>query len=96
VGLPPAREDGLAVAVGRPTIGSFRSAVLIAIALSALLVAWWAPIGFMVAALATAAAAKACASLADRKIGGHTGDVIGASVVVCDLTYALALTIWTV
>ncbi|MEO1105427.1 MAG: adenosylcobinamide-GDP ribazoletransferase, partial [Pseudomonadota bacterium] len=95
VGLPPARTDGLAVGIGRPTIASFRSAVLVAIAMTALLVAWWAPIGFIVAALAAAVAAKTCASIAERKIGGHTGDVIGASVVTSDLLYALALTMWT-
>lgn len=94
VGLLPARADGLAVAVGRPTVPTFRRALVIAIVATALLLAWWAPVGWIVASLGAAGAAKGCASLADRKIGGHTGDVIGATVVLCDLTYLLAVTIW--
>ena len=95
-GLAPARTDGLAVAVGRPTIGAFRSALIVAIIVTALLTVWWAPVGFVLAGVAAAAAAKGCASLAEAKIGGHTGDVIGASIVVTDLSYLLVLTIWTV
>ncbi len=95
VGLVPARRDGLAVAIGRPTIATFRRAIVIAAAATAILVAWWAPVGFVLAAVAAAGAAKACATLADHKIGGHTGDVIGATVVVADMTYLLVLTMWT-
>lgn len=95
VGLVPARRDGLAVAIGRPTIATFRRAIFIAAAVTVLLVTWWAPIGFVLAAVAAAGAAKACATLADHKIGGHTGDVIGATVVVADMTYLLVLTMWT-
>ncbi|WMS42057.1 adenosylcobinamide-GDP ribazoletransferase [Acuticoccus sp. MNP-M23] len=95
-GLGPARADGLAVAVGRPTISTFRNALLVAIAVTAVLTVWWAPLGFVLAAMAAAAAAKGCASLADAKIGGHTGDVIGAGIIVADLSYLLVLTIWTV
>lgn len=94
-GLMPARRDGLTVSIGRPTIATFRRAILLAIVASALLVAWWAPVGFVLAGLAAAGAAKACAVLADAKIGGHTGDVIGATVVVADLTYLMVLTMWT-
>ncbi len=95
-GLGPARTDGLAVTVGRPTVATFRNALIVAIATTALLTVWWAPLGFVLAAMAAAGAAKGCASLADAKIGGHTGDVIGASIVVADLSYLLVLTIWTV
>jgi len=95
VGLPPARRDGLAVGIGRPTIPTFRRAILIAVLATAVLVAWWAPVGFMLASVAAAAASKACATLAEHKVGGHTGDVIGATVVVSELTYLLVLTMWT-
>ena len=95
VGLLPARKDGLAVAVGRPAVATFRRALVYAVAVGAVLVAWWAPLGFVVAGVAAAGTAKACASLADWKIGGHTGDVIGATVVLADLAYLLAITIWT-
>lgn len=96
VGLSPARRDGLAVSIGRPGAGVFRRAIFLALALTALLVAWWAPFGFLLAGLAAAGAAKGCASLAEAKIGGHTGDVVGATVIVAELTYLLVVTIWSV
>jgi adenosylcobinamide-GDP ribazoletransferase len=94
VGLPNARDDGLAVTMGRPTPGAFRRAVLLGLAIAALLVAWRSPVGFVLGALAAALAAKGVASLADRKIGGHTGDVIGAAVILGDLSYLAAFTMW--
>lgn len=94
VGLPNARDDGLAVTMGRPTPGAFRRAVLLGLAVAALLVAWRSPVGFVLGALAAALAAKGVASLADRKIGGHTGDVIGAAVILGDLSYLAAFTMW--
>ncbi|MEM9224708.1 MAG: adenosylcobinamide-GDP ribazoletransferase [Pseudomonadota bacterium] len=96
VGLLPARADGLAVAVGRPSVRAFRKALIYGLVATLVLVAWWAPIGVILAAIAAAAVAKGCASLAQSKVGGHTGDVIGACVVLADLSYVLALTIWTV
>ncbi|MEM8662531.1 MAG: adenosylcobinamide-GDP ribazoletransferase, partial [Pseudomonadota bacterium] len=96
VALPPAREDGLAVAIGRPTVKRFREALIIAIIITAALTVWWAPLGFVVAGVATAAVVKAFSEVSERKIGGHTGDVIGASVVLADLTYIATLTMWTV
>ena len=94
--LPPARSDGLAVTVGRPTVSTFRKALIVGLILTALLVAWWAPLGFIVAGIAAAATAKFTATLAEAKIGGHTGDVIGATIVLADLAYLLVLTLWTV
>ncbi|MEM8551266.1 MAG: adenosylcobinamide-GDP ribazoletransferase [Pseudomonadota bacterium] len=94
VALPGARAEGLAARIGQPTVATFRKALLWGIAITALLTVWWAPVGFLVAGVAVAAAAKACALLADRLIGGHTGDVIGATIVVTDLTYLAAITMW--
>lgn len=94
VGLPNAREGGLAAAMGRPTPATFRRAVLLGLGVTAALLLWRSPSGFVIAAVAAALAAKAVASLADRKIGGHTGDVIGAAVVLGDLTYLAAFTMW--
>ncbi|MEM7695879.1 MAG: adenosylcobinamide-GDP ribazoletransferase [Pseudomonadota bacterium] len=94
VGLPPAREDGLAASFGRPTVAAFRQSLLIAIALAALATAWWAPIGLLVAVVAALAVAKGCAVIADRTIGGHTGDVIGATVVCAEVTVLTILTMF--
>ncbi|MBJ3777984.1 adenosylcobinamide-GDP ribazoletransferase [Acuticoccus mangrovi] len=93
VGLPNARDDGLAVAAGRPSTAAFRRALVLAVVVTLVLVGWITPLGFILGAVAAAAAAKGVASLADRLIGGHTGDVIGAAVVAGDLAYLAAITI---
>lgn len=94
VGLPPARTDGLAAAAGRPTPTHFRLALALAIALCAALTAWISPLGFVAAGVCAAAGAIGVARLADAKIGGHTGDVIGAAVIVGDLSYLAAFAIF--
>ncbi|MEM8852845.1 MAG: adenosylcobinamide-GDP ribazoletransferase [Pseudomonadota bacterium] len=94
VGLPPARTDGLAVAAGRPTSTAFRKAVVLGALITAALTVWISPFGFFLAALGAAGAAKLVASLAERKINGHTGDVIGCAVIVADIAYLAAFLLW--
>jgi len=73
--LPPAREDGLGAAAGRPGRGvALVGAVIgVAIAISCL-----GPVRGAVAAALAALAVAATAALARRQIGGYTGDVLGA------------------
>jgi adenosylcobinamide-GDP ribazoletransferase len=86
--MPFAREDGLAASAGRPEPW---------IALMACVVA--AIIGFValpastaMAAVIVAAAGAACvAVLAQRQIGGQTGDVLGAAEQVCEIAVLLTL-----
>lgn len=93
VGLPSARE-GLAAAMGRPSPSTFRLAAAIGAGL-ALLLMLPVGIGALLAGLGLSIAAViGVARLADRLIGGHTGDVIGAAVVAADLAYFLGVTIW--
>ncbi|UOM34646.1 adenosylcobinamide-GDP ribazoletransferase [Acuticoccus sp. I52.16.1] len=92
-GLPNARTGGLAASAGRPTGNDFRTAMLMALAITAVLTLWVSPLGFILAGLTAAGSAKAVASLADAKIGGHTGDVIGAAVILGDLSYLAGFTI---
>jgi adenosylcobinamide-GDP ribazoletransferase len=75
-GLPPARRDGLGWTAGHPD----RRRVVDAGALGALIVvaALWPIWGLLaIACAATAAALVAC--LAHRRLGGQTGDVLGAA-----------------
>ncbi len=74
--LPPARHDGLGRAAGQPD----RSRVVDAGALGALIVVatLW-PIWGLVAIVAASAAGIAVGWLARRRLGGHTGDVLGAT-----------------
>jgi adenosylcobinamide-GDP ribazoletransferase len=74
--LPPARRDGLGWSAGQPD----RRRVVDAGALGALIVvAMLWPIWGLVAIVAATAAGIAVGWLARRRLGGHTGDVLGAA-----------------
>jgi adenosylcobinamide-GDP ribazoletransferase len=86
--LPPARADGLSRAAGRP---SPRGVALAALLGAALLL----PAGPLPALLAVALAGAATlgwARLARAKIGGQTGDVLGAGQVLAEIALLAALT----
>ena len=88
VAMPYARADGLAVSAGRPDSGiALTACVLAAVIAFAALPAATA----MVAAFVTAAAAASVAALAQRQIGGQTGDVLGAVEQVCEVAVLLTL-----
>jgi adenosylcobinamide-GDP ribazoletransferase len=85
--LPPARSDGLSVAAGRPSPGGAAAALLLGAAIT--LPALGAAAG--VAAIAAVAVATLClAALAQRQIGGQTGDVLGAMQQVGEAATLLA------
>ena len=73
--MTPARADGRGVEAGRPSVSVATAAVTIGvlISLSAL-----GPIRAAIALGAASAAVFASAMLAQRRIGGYTGDVLGA------------------
>ncbi len=85
--LPHARRKGLSHRVGAPTSGRVATGVLLAIALG------WLTTGPAIigAALAAGAAAAIVALLAQKKIGGQTGDVLGAAQQLGELAALLAL-----
>ncbi|MGZ9034044.1 MAG: adenosylcobinamide-GDP ribazoletransferase [Rhodospirillales bacterium] len=73
--LAPARVSGLAAAAGRPD----QAAIIVALGLAALIA--WPCLGFggtLLALAAAGAATAATALLAQRMLGGTTGDVLGA------------------
>ncbi|CCQ72038.1 adenosylcobinamide-GDP ribazoletransferase [Magnetospira sp. QH-2] len=73
--LSPARADGLAQGAGRPQEGASNLALLMAGGLVILLLGFQAGGGALAGGLV---AAWAVASLAKAKLGGQTGDVLGA------------------
>ncbi|MEE2944125.1 MAG: adenosylcobinamide-GDP ribazoletransferase [Pseudomonadota bacterium] len=73
--LPHARSDGLSHAQGRPPLNSAAIAVAIGFVVALFCLGW---VAFKIAVL-LAVATAATAKLADIKIGGQTGDVLGAS-----------------
>jgi len=85
--MPYARE-GLAASVGRPEPPIAFAACLVAAAIAFLAL----PAGTaMTAIIVTAASATCFAVLAQRQIGGQTGDVLGAAEQVCEVAVLLTL-----
>jgi adenosylcobinamide-GDP ribazoletransferase len=90
--LPPARTDGLGASRGRPGA----AAVWIGLALAAAVaLAAAGPGGGIVALAAAAVAAAGLAALARRRIGGFTGDVLGACQQAAEVAALLALAAWS-
>ncbi len=73
--LPPARDDGLGASVANPPRGSIIAAFVLGIGLVALHLP---VLTAALAVLAIAAAVGCVAVLSSRRIGGFTGDVLGA------------------
>lgn len=94
--LPPARRDGVAVSVGGPEETAVRFAVVSAIVIVLLLV--W-PAAGLAAVLACLAAAGLASFVLTRytrsRIGGHTGDTIGASQQCAEMAALVALALCT-
>jgi adenosylcobinamide-GDP ribazoletransferase len=74
--LAYARKDGLAASAGRPDFATAATAGALALLIALLALPWRAALG---AALAVAACATGMAWLAQRQIGGQTGDVLGGA-----------------
>ena len=74
--VPRARADGLSANAGRPSAGSAAGAVAIAVIVAVVCVGFGTT---LVSALLIAAALALLARMGLRKIGGQTGDVLGAA-----------------
>ena len=85
--LPPARSDGLSAGAGRPAAEHVWTGIIITTILAVLLLTW----SGVVALLIAAASAFAVGLLARRQIGGHTGDVLGATQQISELIFLLTL-----
>lgn len=94
--LPPARRDGVAASVGEPEPAATTIALASGILLAAAFLLPHGTITALLLALALAAlAVLAFNRIAMRKIGGHTGDTIGATQQLAEMSvlFALALTL---
>ncbi len=79
--MPNARGTGLSASVGAPPLGAAGVAVAMALGLALVLAGWAGVAMTLVAGLA----ALAVALVARAKIGGQTGDVLGATAVLAEV-----------
>ncbi len=86
--MPHARRDGLSQSVGRPGAGVAMLAFGIGTAVALITLGW---VG-IAAILCASGAALAIALLAHRKIGGQTGDVLGAAQQISETAILLTCT----
>lgn len=86
--LDPARKDGLGAASGRPTREALLVAVAIPVALAGLL---FTGVTGLVAALVGGLPVFWLAWQAKRRLGGQTGDVVGAASLLAETTVLLVL-----
>ncbi len=90
--LPPARQDGLGAAMPRPSKEAIRLALMLTAALSVpLLLGGARPSQVAAAFIGAVLAPVAVAKLAERQIGGFTGDVLGAAQQAAEIAVLLAL-----
>lgn len=83
-----ARDDGLAVTTGRPDAATALAACIVAMVPALICL----PVGVAIrAALIAAAVAIGLALLAQRQIGGQTGDVLGAAEQLSEVALLLLL-----
>ncbi|WP_073251846.1 adenosylcobinamide-GDP ribazoletransferase [Shimia gijangensis] len=87
--LPHARDTGLSHAQGRPSKQTAGAAVFLAIVASVLLTGSHA-MSLIVVALAVS---LATASIAKSKIGGQTGDILGATQQLVEIALLITLTL---
>ncbi|MFV0358593.1 adenosylcobinamide-GDP ribazoletransferase [Tropicimonas sp.] len=86
--LPNARDGGLSRRLGRPGRAVMVAGFALALLLAAMLVGA-AALGLLTATIAAAAAA---AVIARRKIGGQTGDILGATQQMAEIACLVAAT----
>jgi adenosylcobinamide-GDP ribazoletransferase len=88
--LDPARADGLGAEAGRPSPPGATAAVLIGLLVAVVMLG----LGRAIVAMLVAAVAVALLSLtARRRVGGHTGDVLGAAQQVGEIAMLLAASV---
>jgi adenosylcobinamide-GDP ribazoletransferase len=86
--LPYARRDGLAASAGRPDLATAGTALALALIIALLTLRW---ADALCAALVAAAVAIGMAWLAQRQIGGQTGDVLGGTEQLSETAILLLL-----
>jgi adenosylcobinamide-GDP ribazoletransferase len=88
--LAPARDNGQAAGLGRPSVPALLLTLAVA---AAVLFAAWGSLGLAAGLIAVAVAAIA-SGIARRLLGGHTGDVLGAVQQLCECALLAAAVVY--
>lgn len=88
--LPNARGNGLSASVGRPSKDTLALGSVVTLVATVLLTGW----GFVPLTLFASIATLVCALVAKKKIGGQTGDILGATQQVVEMTALITLASW--
>ncbi|MFH1805847.1 MAG: adenosylcobinamide-GDP ribazoletransferase [Pseudomonadota bacterium] len=88
--LDPARPDGLGRSAGRPGIKSVAAGLGITALLTLILAGVWGMLAVLVALIVAAAV---MGGVARQQIGGHTGDVLGATQIVAEIFILLVCSV---
>ena len=88
--LPPARKDGLSASVGSPTAGLAGIALLLAFMMSWLVLPFGVSLLLILSAIVSAIVLGRVALV---RLGGQTGDVLGASSQICECLALIVLVI---
>lgn len=91
-GIEPARRDGMSAGVGTPPPGSVAAALGIGLAIAVLSLG---SVGFLVLVIACLAPLPLF-RLAQTRIGGQTGDILGGSQQLAEIAALATLAAWTV
>lgn len=92
--LPPAKTSGIAAAAGQPGESGRNTALVTGLLLFLLFTLHALPLLKIAAVLAAAGlAAMLFGRFCERKIGGHTGDTIGASQQITEIVILVALAV---
>lgn len=89
--MPAARSDGLSAAAGRPSAAATVAATLLGLGATALAGPAVGADGVVIGAVAAAAAAAGVGRIALAKIGGQTGDVLGAAQQLAETAFLAAM-----
>lgn len=96
-GLPPARKDGVAAMAGTPDRDAVRIALVSAgiLGIALFLLAGLPLLAILLVLLAFAGSVPAFGAVVGGKIGGHTGDTLGAAQQLAEMAILIALALAT-
>jgi adenosylcobinamide-GDP ribazoletransferase len=93
-GMQPARRDGLGADAGQPALDQAQLAVAIGAAILVITSLFASLLAGLLALVVAGAAGLLLAALANRKLGGYTGDVLGALQQGVEIAVLASFSLW--